>query len=378
MEFIQSLQALITFAVSLSGLLLVVIFVLLLRSEVYREQIRIEPISVPNALAAQGYTPVVVAQRIRDAIDQIRQEAATAMKMPETDLPGETPEVVVPAVGISVETMAAALRRYFGIGRLHEVTGEVTAAPDGSVSMRIRLDSDRHLIFDSASEAAPRDLNELIESAAFRVVDGTKPYILASRQYQFDPQSAYDMAEDIIRRLPASDDNVAWATSLEGNILLGQGNLKAAEQKYRAAILLNPKVAVAHVNLGLVLRAEHKHEEAASEYRTAIQLDPKDAAPHGNLGNVLRAEGKREEAASEYRAAIQLDPKNAEAHYNLGLLLVEQARGDTTKPDAIRDLTEACENMQVDAHLAPADPDYPKAMQEIDALLADGGHCPPR
>lgn len=581
MDFCQSISTLITCVISVAGVVLIAVFGMLLKDAVYREQIRIEPISVPNTLAAEGYTPVVVAQRIRDALVRIKQEAATAMQMPETDLPGETPEVVVPAVGISVETLAAALRRYVGIGRLHEVTGEIVATPDGMMLMRVRLGSDRNLILDSASEGVPRDLNDLIETAAVRILDETAPYIRAAREYHLDRQRAYQMAEDIIRRRPPGDRNALWALSLEGSILLDQGQLEAAKQKYlealqidatfvvghvnlglvlddeqkredaasndraanqrepkyviadyftglvlragnrgdaiaqyriaiqlapeyavihnnlgvalsedglreeaaseyriaftldptdaqahnnlglvlrgegkrdeaasefRAAFTLDPNYAAPHFNLGLVLRDEGKPEGAASEFRTAFNLDPNyaaahfnlglvfvdegkpdeaanefrtafkinptfvaahsnlglilrdegkrdeaarefraaftlnpnDAADHNNLGLVLGDEGKRDEAASEYRIALKLDPNLAAAHFNLGLLLMAQAQAETDRSTAARYLSEACGYIRAAARLTPAAQVYPKVMQQIDALLAGSGHCPPR
>ena len=71
--------------------------------------------------------------------------------------------------------------------------------------------------------------------------------------------------------------------------------------------VLDPKLAVAQDNLGLVYWDQDKPEMAIAEYQTAIQLD---ALPHNNLGNILYSEqGKPEMAISELKTAIYIDPK---------------------------------------------------------------------
>ena len=87
---------------------------------------------------------------------------------------------------------------------------------------------------------------------------------------------------------------------------------------YRNAVELDPKFALAHNNLAVVLRDQGKGEEAAAECRTAIDLDPKLALRTTTLARP-NDQGRREEAAAEYRKAVELDPKLVIAHNNLGV-----------------------------------------------------------
>ena len=50
------------------------------------------------------------------------------------------------------------------------------------------------------------------------------------------------------------------------------------------AIALDPKLAMAHNNLGIALRDQRKQDEAIAEYRIAIAHDPKLGVAHSNLG----------------------------------------------------------------------------------------------
>ena len=91
---------------------------------------------------------------------------------------------------------------------------------------------------------------------------------------------------------------------------LGEQQVKNIARPVHVYRVLDPKLAVAQDNLGLVYWDQDKPEMAIAEYQTAIQLDPKDALPHNNLGNILYSEqGKPEMAISELKTAIYIDPK---------------------------------------------------------------------
>jgi hypothetical protein len=65
-------------------------------------------------------------------------------------------------------------------------------------------------------------------------------------------------------------------------------------------------------------------DEAIAAYREAIRLKKDDAMAHYNLGIVLRAKGQLDEAIAAYREAIRLKKEYAEAHCNLGHVLRDQ------------------------------------------------------
>jgi serine/threonine-protein kinase len=85
-------------------------------------------------------------------------------------------------------------------------------------------------------------------------------------------------------------------------------------------------LAKAHNGLGSALHAKGQLDEAIREYRAAIKLDPKLAMTHNNLGIALKARGQLEEAVREFRKAIELDPKLAQAHGVLGRTLLQLGR----------------------------------------------------
>jgi len=103
----------------------------------------------------------------------------------------------------------------------------------------------------------------------------------------------------------------------EADRLREQEKLEEAVLKYKAALRLDPNLAIAHKNLGNALYAQGKLEEAIACYHQALRLNPNYADAHNNLGIALKAQGKLEEAIAELEQAIRLDPSNTLFRNNL-------------------------------------------------------------
>ena len=88
-----------------------------------------------------------------------------------------------------------------------------------------------------------------------------------------------------------------------GGVLAKTGRLKEAETAHRAAIRCTQGCRdEAHLNLGLVLRAQERYDEAATCFEQALKLDPKYVAARKALRDVRNTmrfskELRREEAA---------------------------------------------------------------------------------
>jgi len=106
------------------------------------------------------------------------------------------------------------------------------------------------------------------------------------------------------------------------------GRLEEAIPDYTRALALNPNLAEAYNNLGVVLRATGRPEAAVACYRRAIALKPRNATSHSNLGNVLRDLGRFEAAVASHQQAVHLDPKNPDTLHNLGVALRDLGRRD--------------------------------------------------
>lgn len=96
------------------------------------------------------------------------------------------------------------------------------------------------------------------------------------------------------------------------------GKLAEAIAEYKKSLELNPALAEAHSNLGLIFNQQHNYAQAISEFRKALAINPKDAITYNGIGAALRAEKDLPGAIKNWQTAVSLDPKLATAHYNLG------------------------------------------------------------
>jgi predicted O-linked N-acetylglucosamine transferase (SPINDLY family) len=131
----------------------------------------------------------------------------------------------------------------------------------------------------------------------------------------------------------------AMAHSNLGNVLKDLGNFEDAVASYRRALKLKPDLAGIHYNLGLALTDLKQFDESAASYRKVLALQPDHAEAHCNLGNVLCELGKYQQALESYRKALAIKPRYAEAHNNLGNALIELGQHE----DAVESFRRALE-----------------------------------
>src|SRR5262249_7143196 len=308
---------------SISAVLTVVLVFAFLFKALIGRQLSIEPISVPKTLAEDGYTPEVAARQFREALNRVVAAANSVRHAPNIALRGDQPDIVVPTVGISLDTIAAGIRTFLPVSSRQTVSGEITRI-DQQYFLQLRIDG--HEFFFSAEGTAREKLEVLMDTAALKLFGEINPYLVAAAQYETDLESALESAHRITLLLPESDENVAAAHTLKGAILLERNQYSEAEKALRKAIELDKNSAAAHATVSEVLRAqENTNEEAAIELSTAIALASGNPAL---LASLLQSEKRWAEASQEYRKALKIDPRNASVHYGLAVVLYEQKNKD--------------------------------------------------
>jgi len=130
-----------------------------------------------------------------------------------------------------------------------------------------------------------------------------------------------------------------------------------AEVSFRKALELEPDLAEAHFNLGLVFMNTCRPADAAGCFSQAISLIPNFPEAFNNLGLVLRNMGKLNEAEACLVRAIELNPDNPETYNNLGVI---QARAGHLR-QAETSFRRACE----------LDPENPGTYNNLGLILKD-------
>lgn len=150
---------------------------------------------------------------------------------------------------------------------------------------------------------------------------------------------------------PEQQVHYATANNNLGIKYMQFGDLKAAREYYRQAIALNPNLAEALYNLGLLMQkqSESNLEDTIACYQKALALKPnfiladvglanalydRDkltpeqkvhyAAANNDLGDRYMQAGDFKVAIEYYQLAVKLNPELAEARYNLRLALEEK------------------------------------------------------
>jgi predicted TPR repeat methyltransferase len=104
------------------------------------------------------------------------------------------------------------------------------------------------------------------------------------------------------------------------------GDLSAALEDYDRIIALEPRIAEAHNNRGLVLHRLSHPAEALESCDRAIALSPNLSDAHVNRGNALHVLGRHDEALAAYDRALALNHDRVEAHLGRGNVLCEESR----------------------------------------------------
>jgi hypothetical protein len=137
---------------------------------------------------------------------------------------------VVPAVGLSLETIAADIRTFFHIPGRWNISGEFTIAQK---QLRLRLRMSGRDFFTSPDGVDPERPDDLLAPAAEKVFELADPYIAAASLFHRDPGKYLERARRIISDRPERDPIVPWAHVLVGTILSNQHEDEVAIAEYQ-------------------------------------------------------------------------------------------------------------------------------------------------
>lgn len=135
---------------------------------------------------------------------------------------------------------------------------------------------------------------------------------------------------------------VAAVTALGSTPSLGllgdaRKNFDTAVEDLRAYVRANADVAETQNNFGTFLFAQQRTGEAEQAFHQAIVLDPSLSGARINLAELYRATGRNEKSEQAYAEAIASSPEQADLRYGHALSLVRQK----ALPEAIREFDEA-------------------------------------
>ena len=204
-----------------------------------------------------------------------------------------------------------------------------------------RTNTDRYYGFQDLGII--RQVSEKLESgASFRVVlralvaarDGQRMLDFSQRMGEADPVKVVALTPHRENGAPPTTVAEAWPSSSahlslaaryfrEGAELDEGGDADQARARlaYRKALLLDPNLVPALVNLANIHYGRDQLVEAQALYERALHLDAECFEAYFNLGNIHHDLGRYLDALEHYRVAVGISPAYADAHFYLAVTL---------------------------------------------------------
>jgi tetratricopeptide (TPR) repeat protein len=151
-----------------------------------------------------------------------------------------------------------------------------------------------------------------------------------------DAAAAPAAGRDRSSQFPIGDPQSALAAKyfVEGSRLDDgeEQTMESAAAAYRKALIIDPDLVPAIVNLANIHYARDELIEAQALYERAIGLEMDCFEAHFNLGNILHDLGRFDRALLCYRDAVALNPSYPDAHFYLAVTLEKTGHSPEAKP----------------------------------------------
>ena len=165
-----------------------------------------------------------------------------------------------------------------------------------------------------------------------------------------DARKSFDAAVEDLRAYVEANADVAEKQNNFGTFLFGQQRAGDAEKAFRQAIVLDPALSGARINLAELYRATGQNEKSEQAYAEAIAVSPDQAdLRYGHALSLVRQRALPE-AIRELEDAVRLDPGNTPYKTTLAIALDSVGRTG----DAFTMLDRAVESGETDANLLGA------------------------
>jgi len=149
--------------------------------------------------------------------------------------------------------------------------------------------------------------------------------LLAEAQRDID-KSDFESAIAPLQKVLTDQPDFAYAHFQLGYVYTALKRSADARAEYERAIALDPKMAEAYLNLGLLLLDKQEYAAAVVPLRKAVDLLPALSRPRSFLATAQDRSGDHVGAAQTFETVLRLDPNDLTANQYLGDLYLRNNR----------------------------------------------------
>ena len=110
----------------------------------------------------------------------------------------------------------------------------------------------------------------------------------------------FDEAEKAFRSELANNPEHPLALAYLGDTEIRLNRSDEAVPYLEHAVRIQPSIAIAHVDLGVIYEGQGRKDDAVRELKTAEKLSPDDPSIHWRLGRFYQSMGRKAEAKAEF------------------------------------------------------------------------------
>ena len=357
---------------------LILLAISLILLETIRDaSIMIEPILVSQEIANMGYTPEIMARRLKDSADGNHPDEVTNIKETILSYRYRELDIVLPEVGISIKSVSRYFRDFFR-RNITIISGEMLYHEEqNQISFRLRLNSEQ--IFDEFESFSEKGIIMLIKDAGYELTKSVNPFALAVYHYRKDEKlKTQEIVNYIIKNVDKAKYDFARAVNLKGVLHHNDGEYKEAISHYKWANELDPSFSAPYTNWSKILAKQGDYNGAFKKIQEANKVDPNNVSTYVYWCSVLVSQINPDwkGAINKCKKALKLDPDNASAYINWGVALRKKREPDLQ--GAIKKFKEA---LKLDPNNVPArinlgvglmrkrEPDMPGAIEQFQEAL---------
>jgi cytochrome c-type biogenesis protein CcmH/NrfG len=139
-------------------------------------------------------------------------------------------------------------------------------------------------------------------------------------------QFKYKEGADAFKRALQLNPKLALARINLSIALYNVPDLVGAQREAQAAMALAPNAPQPHYILGLIAKTQARYDDAIGPFQQVLKIDPNDVGSNVNLGQIYSQQKKYTEAIAVFRIALAVEPYNSTALYNLGTALIRSGQ----------------------------------------------------